>query len=201
MAADSNPFATRYIRPDAATYLFPAEFSAAALIHKLRASDWWGEIVGPHGAGKSTLLAALVKELSAADRQVVRYLLAEGQRTLPAAIAADPHDDAERWSAATQVVVDGYEQLSWWSRWRLKARCRRAGAGLLVTSHTAVGLPELVVVAPSLPQAQRVVAALLPPGDTTISPADVAHAFAQQQGNLRETLFALYDLYQARRVR
>jgi hypothetical protein len=195
VAADSNPFATRFIRPDAAPYLFPAEFSAQSLVEKLRASQWWGEIVGPHGAGKSTLLTALVKELTAAGRHVVRYALSESQRTLPTEAA-----DTKPWNEATQVVVDGYEQLSWWSRWRLKSRCRRSRAGLLVTSHTSVGLPRLLAVEPSLAQAQRVVAALLPPGDATITPADVAQTFARQRANLRETLFALYDLYQARRA-
>jgi hypothetical protein len=99
------------------------------------------------------------------------------------------------------VIVDGYEQLSWWSRLRLKARCRSARAGLLVTAHTSVGLPDLFTTVPSLELAQQVVQRLLPSGDAQIAANDIAAAFDQQRGNLRETLFQLYDIYEQRRQR
>src|ERR1041384_613638 len=46
-----------------------------------------------------------------------------------------------RGSGRRVVVVDGYEQLGWWARRRLKGVCRRAGWGVLVTAHDAAGLP------------------------------------------------------------
>lgn len=192
--AEPNPFATRFIRPTAAKYLFATGCSAAGLVEKLRTNGWWGQICGPHGAGKSTLLGALLAEIEAAGRRNVRFSLHDRQRTLPAAPAGEPP-----WDERTQVVVDGYEQLSWWSRLRLKARCRTAGAGLLVTAHTSVGLPAILEVVPTLETAQRVVQRLLPVGDETIGPEDVAQAFAAQGGNMREMLFQLYDVYQQRR--
>jgi hypothetical protein len=39
---------------------------------------------------------------------------------------------------------------------------------------------------------------LLPPGDTIIQDDDVRRALASRQGNLREALFDLYDLYEQR---
>ena len=189
----SNPFATRFVRPGAIRYLFPEGQTEEGLVEKLRTNGWWGEIVGPHGTGKSTLLASLIPALELAGRNIVRFMLSEGERKLPLANA-----ESTDWNGSTQLVIDGYEQLSWWSRSRIKSLCRKRGAGLLVTAHQPMGLPLLATTEPSVELARRVVAQLLA-GDKTLSDEDVAKAFAQQQGNVRETLFALYDLYHARR--
>jgi hypothetical protein len=107
--------------------------------------------------------------------------------------AADQSPDA-----TLQLVVDGYEQLSWWTRRRIESLCRRCSAGLLVTAHQPVGLPVLLTTEPSLALAQRIVKRLLPEGDSTVTPGDVEAAYAKCAGNLRETLFALFDIYQTR---
>lgn len=191
----SNPFATRFVRPGAIPYLFDGKDSAASLVAKLEASGWWGEIIGPHGSGKSTLLATLVSELTAKGRSAVQHTLAQGERGLDLSKL-----NADQWSEQTQVIIDGYEQLSWWSRWRLKTLCRSRRAGLLITAHAPIGLPPLVHTQPTADLARQVVERLLPSGDTTISPEDIDRAFAVQRGNLRETLFTLFDLYQARKL-
>ncbi|MBI3839890.1 MAG: hypothetical protein HY288_18355, partial [Planctomycetia bacterium] len=59
-----------------------------------------------------------------------------------------------------------------------------------------VGFPTLFRTGPSLEVAQAVVDRLLPAGEIAISPGAVAASFTQCQGNLRETLFALYDQYE-----
>ncbi|HEX4148756.1 MAG TPA: hypothetical protein VHY20_07205, partial [Pirellulales bacterium] len=135
----SNPFATRYVRPGAIAYRWPPGESAAALVDRLAACGWWGEIAGPHGSGKSTLLAALVQPLQTAGRRVLMFTLEEGMRRLPAG--------RKRLAAAsreTLVIVDGYEQLSAWARWALKFACRRRRCGLLVSTHRPSGLPLLL---------------------------------------------------------
>jgi hypothetical protein len=96
------------------------------------------------------------------------------------------------------VVIDGYEQLSWWNRRKVQTLCRRASAGLLVTTHQSRGLTTLFQTEPSLQLAQLIVRRLLAPDDTTITEQDVAEAWKQHQANLREVLFRLYDLYQCR---
>jgi ABC-type hemin transport system ATPase subunit len=187
----TNPFATRHIRPGALAYLFPPGESAQAVVDRLRASGWRGQIIGPHGSGKSTLMAAIVPALEAAGRKVeLRPIKANTKDfdSLPPEMTAD-----------TQLVMDGYEQLSWWTRRRIEAKCRRHQTGLLITAHRDLGLPTLLATQPTLSLAQQVVAQLLGPEDQTILLADVAAAWEAAGGNLRETLFKLYDVYQARR--
>ena len=188
---NSNPFATRFTRPGAIPYLFADGESAPALIERLRTHDWCGQIIGPHGSGKSTLLAALVPALEAAGKTVVSLALHQGQRHLP------PFDRALL-SEHAQLIIDGYEQLSWWSRWRASSLCRRTRAGLIVTAHSDVGLPTIYQTQPSEALAQRVVKSLLSAGEVTITPADVSTAFSVAKGDVRETLFKLFDVYQQR---
>ena len=189
-----NPFATRWTRPGALAYRFAGGDSAAALVERLRANNWWGEIIGPHGAGKSTLLATLLPALRDAGRTPLLQSLHDGQRRLPRELLT-----ASPWTPATQVIVDGYEQLSRLSRARLKRRCRRAGCGLLVTAHGPVGLPRLVQVEPDLATVAEIVDDLQARTPGVISRAEVAERFAAHAGNIRDTLFDLYDLYEQRR--
>jgi len=187
-----NPFSTRNVRPGAIAFVFPAGHDAESLVEQLAASGWSGAIVGPHGTGKSTLLATLIPAIKAAGRQVIRYELHDGQRKLPSSPAL-PHGMPN-----AVIAVDGYEQLSWWNRTRLRRQCRQQGWGLLVTTHEEIDLPTLFRTSVDEQLAGRLVQAMLPPGDTTISEADVTAALSKHRGNLREALFELYDLYETR---
>jgi ABC-type cobalamin/Fe3+-siderophores transport system ATPase subunit len=172
--------------------LFENGETADALVERLGACGWWGQIVGPHGSGKSTLLASLLPQIEAAGRSVLLLELHQGERRLPRV-------DWSRMSDRTMLVVDGYEQLGWWSRLWLKSHCRRSRCGLLITAHADMGLPMLFRPKPSEELARRIVAQLIPTDNPPVSNADVASAFAKAQGNLRETLFTLFDVYQAQR--
>jgi hypothetical protein len=190
-----NPFSTRHIRPGAVDYFFPPDQSAQALVEQLRAANWIGQIVGPHGSGKSTLLAALVPALEAAGRVVVQeQIRGQGPGARSQESGSAGHLDSN-----TQLVIDGFEQLSWWRRRRIESDCRQSRAGLLITAHKDLGLPTLYRTEPTLELAQQVARRLLGDSDATISADDVAAAWDAAQGNLRETLFKLYDVYQARR--
>lgn len=191
---DKNPFATRATRPGAVEYIFPADCDAEVLTQRLRATGWWGQILGPHGCGKSTLLCALVPRIEACGRRVVRFTLARGQRRLPWDGARLPS-----WDDRTQVIVDGCEQLSWRQRRKLMSICRRAHSGLLVTTHHPLRLPTLLAINSTLDLAEKIVARLTATGPQIVGQADVAGAFMRQRGNLREVLFDLYDLYELRR--
>ncbi len=198
----SNPFATRFTRPGAIEYLFPADQSAESLVATLRDNQWWGEIVGPHGSGKSTLVAALVPALEAAGRKVMRHVITPDGGDRPECVSpAGAFGVLAKLnlSGQTQLILDGYERISWWWRRRIAVLCRKRGAGLLVTTHQPLGLPPLVRTKPTEQLAERIVAQLLPREDKTIKPADIRAAFRQHEGNLRETLFTLFDIYQARR--
>ncbi len=189
----SNPFSTRFIRPGAIAFLFAEGESAASMVERLRQNGWWGQIVGPHGSGKSTLLATLKPELEAAGQHVVTITLHQGESRLPPI-------DRRSLGATTQLVIDGYEQLSWWSRSRVRWLCWWSGAGLLVTAHTDLGLPMIYRMKPSERLARAVVTKLLD-GEAAISASELKAAYEASGGNVRETLFKLYDVYQAHEQR
>ena len=126
-------------------------------------------------------------------RDVRRFHLQVGQRVLPVS-----DDEIGGWSPQTLVVVDGYEQLSWWQRWRLRRDCRVRGAGLLVTTHRPTRLPLLAQTSTSVTLLRQLVTVLLErhPNGIELADADVVRAFESHRGNLREALLELYDVYQ-----
>jgi energy-coupling factor transporter ATP-binding protein EcfA2 len=194
LSLPGNPFSTRFICPDANSYLFPENADAMRLVATLRESGWWGQIVGPHGSGKTTLLHTLVPRIEEAGRRVELHVLHQSDRRLAAA-----RRTRRGWNSQTQVVIDGYEQLDWLSRTRLKRNCRSRGAGLLVTAHVPTGLPHLWRTEPSLELAQTLVTRLLPAEYTSwITTEDVSRAFSAHRGNLREMLLSLYDVFEDR---
>jgi hypothetical protein len=193
LEGSENPFATRRVRPGAIPYLFPAGEDAAGVVERLRANGWRGQIVGPHGSGKSTLLAALLPELRRVGRVPLLVALHDGQCRLPPGV----NDQLEALPRGAAIaIIDGYEQLSLWSRFWLEWCCRRRGAGLLVTAHQPVGLPALVQTAVTPETAWRVVEHLLPGPHRSITAADVTARLGAWAGNLREVLFELYDRHE-----
>jgi len=188
-----NPFCTRRVRPGAMPFLFPPGDSAESLVERLRQHGWWGEILGPHGSGKSALLASLLPAIERAGMRTVLIELHDAERRLPLALSGDP-----RVVPPVVLVVDGYEQLSRWNRLGLKRFCRRRRLGLLVTAHESVGFPELYRTTATLGQAQRIVAVLLGSRQPPFTSEELAACFARRRGDLRETLFELYDLYEQR---
>jgi hypothetical protein len=187
----TNPFSTRYVRPGAVPFLFAKGQSAVELVRRLEALGWRAQIVGPHGAGKSTLVRSLLEPLARAQRAPYVVSLHDGQRRMPVDFMAGACA-----ASAGAIVVDGYEQLSRWSRLRLHRTCRRHGWALVVTSHRDVGLPTLVELAPRAEVAHAIVERLL--GDQAhLIPRDVVReTLAAAGGNVREMLFALYDRYE-----
>jgi hypothetical protein len=102
------------------------------------------------------------------------------------------------WAEATILVIDGYEQLGWYHRWRLKRLCRRGKVGLLVTAHKSVGLPPLLELQPTSVLMRQLVRHLWPEHDRLITDREIDACFESQRGNVREAMFALYDLFESR---
>ncbi len=71
--------------------------------------------------------------------------------------------------------------------------------GLIGTAHSDVELPLLYAPEPNEDLAWKIVQLLLQRGEPLITREDVHESFARHQGNLREMLFDLYDLYELRR--
>jgi hypothetical protein len=175
-------------------YRFPPNVSAGSLVDRLEQLGWWAQIIGPHGSGKSTLVHSLLPYLEQRNRDPRLITLSAGQRRLPWRGAEQPG-----WSTRTLVVLDGYEQLGLWNRWRLRRRCSIRLAGLLVTTHRDAGFPTLFQTHVTADLARSLVADLLADSSVPIAVEDVDAALTRHQQNLREVLFDLYDLYERRR--
>jgi hypothetical protein len=192
---EGNPFSTRHVRPGAIDYLFPPGTSPASLLARLEENSWRGQIVGPHGSGKSALLATLVRALEASRRRVHLVELHDGQRRMPRDFRR-----SDGITPDTLVVVDGYEQLGFFSRFRLRRFCGKRALGLLVTAHSSVGFPDLFRTAPDVATTVRLVERLVE-RDSPISADEIRERFALHEGDLREVFFDLYDVYERRRCR
>ncbi len=199
MLAAENPFSSKFVRPGAVAYRFPAGASAARIVEQFVAAGRRGAIVGPHGSGKSTLLEAVDQEFARRGWAVVRFALHEGETRLAndwrGHLVRRPNE-----SNPLVVVVDGYEQLTWWAAWKLQRTCHRLGAGLLVSAHEAVRYPTIYETAPDEAQYRVIVAALLGQADgKELSQQAIARAWHAANGNVREALFTLYDEYERQR--
>ncbi len=202
----TNPFSSRFIRPGARPFIFPAGQSLPLLLDTLRKHAWRGEIVGRHGSGKSTLLHSLQASLLEAGLEPTCFVLRADGKVPPALRRF-------QWpTAASILVIDGFEQLSWPLRRKLIQASRREPSrrepsrrepsrgeqrGLITTSHRGLGLPRVFTTQPTLEIAQRVVDQMQAAG-AHIEPSDVARCFHRHEGDIRETLFELYDVHQSR---
>jgi hypothetical protein len=69
----------------------------------------------------------------------------------------------------------------------------------LVTTHASVGLPPLYETAVTLELAKRVVDHLMGGKAALLETPELAEHLARRGGDLRETLFHLYDLFEEER--
>lgn len=147
----SNPFATERISPSKVTYRFSHGVSGAnpqtvdahleGLLSRLRSSRK-GMILGPHGTGKSTLLHTFLPKLQRSFRTVafhhvnndptigLRKRMVERMRA-----GKRIRHELQNLPADGLLVVDGWEQLTTLSRWRIARAAARRKLTLLVTAH------------------------------------------------------------------
>ncbi len=99
---------------------------------------------------------------------------------------------------ADLLIIDGYEQLSRVSRLWLAWQLRRNGWGAIVTAHRDAGYPTLLRTRATAELTERIVARLLSDSTAAIDQRTIASSFAAAGGNVRETLFDLYDHFERR---
>jgi len=192
----SNPFSTRYTRPGSIAPLdvTGSPMNLDVLLDRLHGFGGTAAIVGPHGSGKSTLLTHLAAALERQGGRVPRIRL-HSRADVPTAWMA-----IQRASPGDTVCIDSWECTGRLVGGLLRMVARVTGRHLLVTSHGRAGFPELVECTTS-PALLRSIVGCLPDHElwlgTLVHKADIDRSFANHGGNLRESLYELYDRFEA----
>lgn len=200
-----NPFATRHTRPGRVEPLdgHGQPRDMAALLDRLAALGGRAAICGPHGSGKTTLLEHVSQALEARGSVVERVRL-RAWRDGAAAAAGDLFAAFRailRCSAGKTACIDGWEQMGP-AAMAASALARLRGCSLVVTTHRATRLPLLVACETS-PLLLAGIVRRLPGhaswGGSVIRDADLEAAFSRHGGDIRESLYELYDRFEERR--
>ncbi|MFZ5572468.1 MAG: hypothetical protein ACOZF0_18870 [Thermodesulfobacteriota bacterium] len=185
MNARNNPFSSGCI--DSLPYHF-MDTNREELLLRLAALNCRAAIVGPEGSGKTTLLAELGRQLEKAGYRVVNLRFDRQRRSLTGKMIRKIRREKP---TAAAFLIDGVEQLSRFSRMRLRFHLRRAGA-VVVTSHGLGWLPVLVFTRTSPELLSLLVDRLL--GVSGALPAErIRRLYRKYNGNIRLGLRELYD--------
>ncbi|MBA2115699.1 hypothetical protein [Bremerella alba] len=178
-----NPFSTRFTRPGEIPFVFPTGHSLDTLIAAFPHPGAQGAIVGPHGSGKSTLLETLSQHwgLRGFVEQRVRLTASRKRESIPLG----------NLDAKTLLVIDGFEQLSFWRQRWVRWRCQHNKARLLVTCHRDCGLPVILRTQPDWSLALKLSAMLLT-CDVTPYESDLEAVWNEDPGDIRAYFFRLY---------
>ncbi len=196
-----NPFSTRFIQPGAIPYKCFDGGTVDELVQRfLNLPSQRGIIVGPHGSGKSTLIASFVSELSSANSvSSVHQLRFSTDRSAWRSLLAS----TRQWNRAAIVILDGYEQLGFGSRFLIERIARSRSISILATAHRPVrGFETIWRTSVSESSSQWVLEQLLHGTGPQISTNELmqseawTRSRAKHDQNLRESLFDMYDWWQ-----
>ena len=227
LASIPNPFSSRYLRPDVVPFRPLPDLDFVELRERWQRLRFRASITGPHGAGKTCLWNTLLHDAETiAGLNVMRFQLprkdcwGEIQLFLRNA-RRDPRD------TRTIIGVDGLEQLRRWQRVILLRRSQRLGWGLLATCHFPISnswapLQTLCTLKPTTETLRQTLLAirqvwlddLQSPRranqdhasdvlaaksqfDALLEGLDLHRIGSQHAWDLRETLFSLYDRWEA----
>jgi len=218
----SNPFCSRFLQPGYIPFCFPGTESVSQLADRIRAPRGRRaprgktaqaalrlSIVGPHGSGKSTLLHELCQELRG-DRQS-NCQIDSGLIVL--------HSSSNKLAALRSILrqihrdpwclIDGYEQIPRWAQFLLVAWAKTRGVALCVTAHRLPWMFQTLWETRVDTQVEsHVIECLLAnvaghdggPSSVISDLLESPHWAASRQKhqeNLRESLFDMYDWWQA----
>ncbi len=197
-----NPFSTRFIQPGAISYeCFDGGTVTELAEHFLKLPSKRGIIVGPHGSGKSTLVASLVLKLpSIASHSRIHSLRFSTDNSA----AQSLNTAVKEWTPHSIAILDGYEQLRFWSRLRVEKIARARSISILATAHRPVrGFETLWETSVTESSSRWVVEQLLlqselPSGVNELLQSEAWSRSRSKHGqNLRESLFDMYDWWQS----
>jgi len=185
VAAAENPF--RVSRLAALPYRAPG-FDWDAFLEQIAAADYRGAIIGAHGHGKTTLLRELAMRLEGRGFIPVCVFLNRG---CPDFAPGRFRELRRSLSPRNIVLLDGAEQLGFWT-WRRFRRAVRRASGLIITAHHAGRLPTLYECRTSPELLEEILGELVPAAPASLR-NDARRLFFQHQGDLHRILLALYD--------
>ncbi len=139
-----NPFSSCFVRSECNHYRFAADDSNdqalreqcfSAIAQAFERSQRIA-IIGPHGTGKSTLLHDLHPELASRFRSI-DWLRLTNEPAFTRRLFREFLQSLLRTNASSSrcLVIDGYEQLNWFERMRLKRLASVSRHGVIITSH------------------------------------------------------------------
>ena len=160
-----------------------------------------GTIIGPHGSGKSTLVASLVSKLpSIVPNSKIHTLRFSTDKSA----AKSLNISVKEWTPHSIAILDGYEQLRFWSRLRVAWIARARSISIMATAHRPVrGFETLWETSVTESSSQWVVEQLLlqselPNGANELLQSEAWSRSRSKHGqNLRESLFDMYDWWQS----
>jgi hypothetical protein len=186
MKARDNPFEVQRVLR--ARYRLQG-LSWDELLSRLEKLQYRAAIVGPEGSGKTTLLEDLESRLQHRGFEIVRLRLSREKRHFSAQDLEKLRDVSTRYV----VLFDGAEQLSRW-KWEIFKRQSRRFGGLIITSHKMGMLPTLLHCQTS-PQLLDELIQQIAPDHAPDLKGKTAALFHKHDGNLRNCLRELYDVY------
>ena len=198
-AASTNPFATRFVEPGKLPFVaydkvnegiqfeLPKQF-----INSLESNQFRGAIVGQHGTGKSTLLSHLKV-----------FLLEKNFQVEPCSPTTINNDTNWKKSikATTQSIVlliDGFEQINKTQQSSIHEWCKEFSIGLIVTTHEHCCVPTAFETSATVEILCALASHLLASAklESRIQPKQLEQIFKESNGNIRESLFLLYDWFE-----
>ncbi|MDO4586216.1 MAG: ATP-binding protein [Planctomycetia bacterium] len=95
------------------------------------------------------------------------------------------------------VFLDGFEQLSYFSRYLFRSFCRKHRLGFLLSTHSsAVAVPVLFRTHSSFETVRKIIDFLLDDSDFFLFESEIRALMKQSGNNIRQVLFDLYDEYE-----
>lgn len=215
----SNPLSTRFVEPGRIPWHSsrPAQSLEELADYFTNKLNCRAAIVGPHGSGKSTLLEHLVPRIGTIVLKRASYGQEPCHEPLSSSAANDRvrpvvwlklrgarpsvkllNETSSLWyQSGSVLVLDGYEQLSWWARAKVVLATARRKAGLLLTSHRKTWLPTLVETQVDVQLALALLDQLLPVDlpsrERWLDVQRLESLLNAHRGNLREVFMQLYD--------
>ncbi len=204
MIPTRNPFSTQDISP-AVMPLVGDPDEIRKVTKTWQHAGWIGQIVGPHGAGKTSLTYALQAEVTDrfcnTRRLTIRKQAPRRRFPSPSRIEIGGGQWQSSVSRGSLLMIDGLENLNPINRCLMIRYCRSHQIGLLLTTHRRLAaLPVIATVQPEIATLIGIVDYLMrdqsPEARAAIDRQTIQQAFVENQGDLRESLMSLYDVFE-----